>query len=75
MTADVENLILERLCRIDGRLDTVQNDIGEIKNRLGHLDRGQAELAPQYATLSIRVVGSTCVFIGSSVDLILRMPD
>jgi hypothetical protein len=55
MTGDDENLILDRLCRIDGRLDTIQNDIRESKERLGHLERGQAELALQYAILSTRV--------------------
>jgi hypothetical protein len=55
MTGDVENLILDRLHRIDGRLDTIQNDIRESKERLGHLERGQAGLALQYATLSTRV--------------------
>ena len=55
MTGDVENLILERLSRIDGCLDTIQNDIRELKERMGHLERGQAELALQYATLSTRV--------------------
>jgi hypothetical protein len=55
MTGDAENLILDRLCRIDGRLDTIQNDIRESKAWLGHLERGQAELAVQYATLSTRV--------------------
>ena len=55
MTGDVENLILERLRCIDGRLDTMQNDIRESKERLGHLERGQAEAALQYATLSTRV--------------------
>jgi hypothetical protein len=55
MTGDVENLILERLRCIDGRLDTMQNDIRESKERMGHLERGQAGLALQYATLSTRV--------------------
>ena len=55
MTAEVENLILERLRRIDGRLDLVQNDMREVKERLGHLERGQAELHLQYATLSTRM--------------------
>ena len=55
MTGDVENLILERLSRIDGCLDTIQNDIRESKERMGHLERGQAELALQYATLPTRV--------------------
>jgi hypothetical protein len=54
MTGDAENLILEGLRRIDGRLGTIQNDIRESKERLGHLERGQAELALQYATLSTR---------------------
>ena len=55
MTAAVENLILERLRRMDGRLDAVQNDVREINERLGHLDCGQAELQLQYATISTRV--------------------
>jgi chromosome segregation ATPase len=55
MIGDVENLILERLRRIDGRLDTMQNDIRELKERMGHLERRQAELALQYATPSTRV--------------------
>jgi hypothetical protein len=41
MTGDVENLILERLRRFDGRL--------------GHPERGVAELSLPYATLSTRV--------------------
>jgi predicted nuclease with TOPRIM domain len=55
MTADAENLILERLRRMDGRLDAVQSDVREIKERIGHLESGQAELQLQYATLSTRV--------------------
>ncbi|MFL6574966.1 MAG: hypothetical protein ACJ8G4_24660, partial [Burkholderiales bacterium] len=48
MTNDVENLILERLRRIDGRLDTIQGDIREIKERLGILEQ-------QYASMSTRL--------------------
>ena len=55
MTADAENPILERLRRIDGRLDAIQTDVRETKERLGPLERGQAELALQYATLWTRV--------------------
>jgi predicted nuclease with TOPRIM domain len=51
MTADVENLILERLRRID----TIQGDIREIRERLGHIERNQGELALQYASVSTRM--------------------
>ena len=55
MTADVENLILERLGRMDTRLDTIQADIREIKDRMGNMERQQADLLANYASLSHRL--------------------
>jgi hypothetical protein len=55
MTAVDENLILERIRRIDGRLDSIQNDVPESKECLGHLQRGMAGLALPYGTTSTRV--------------------
>jgi len=36
--AEAENLILEHLRHMRGQLDRMENDIGEIKSRLGRLE-------------------------------------
>ena len=40
--AEAENLILEHLLR--GQLDRMENDIGEIKSRLGRLEADLAQI-------------------------------
>jgi hypothetical protein len=39
MMAEVENLVLDHLRHMRGQLDRMENDIGEIKGRLGRLKR------------------------------------
>jgi hypothetical protein len=55
MTADVENLILQRLRRIDTRLDGIEGTLRETKDRIGHIERYVGELAMQYASISTRM--------------------
>ncbi len=55
MTADVENRILERLRRIDTRLDGIEATLRETKDRIGHIERFVGELTMQYATISTRM--------------------
>ena len=38
MTDDVENLILERLRRIDGRLSNIEDNMADIKTRMAAID-------------------------------------
>ena len=39
MTENAENLILERLRRMDEKLDRIDNSVRENRERLGHLER------------------------------------
>ena len=51
--AEAENLILEHLLR--GQLDRMENDIGEIKSRLGRLEAGHAQIHVTLAEQSLRL--------------------
>jgi hypothetical protein len=44
MMAEVENLVLDHLPHMRGQLDRMENDIGEIKGRLGRLEAGLAQV-------------------------------
>ena len=55
MTADVENLILERLRRMDARLDGIEGTLRETKERIGNIERYIGDLTMQYATISTRM--------------------
>jgi hypothetical protein len=55
VTAEVENLILERLRRIDARLDGIEGGLRETKDRIGHIERYVGELAMQYVSISTRM--------------------
>jgi hypothetical protein len=48
MNENVENIILERLRRMDDKLDRIDGQVRECRDRLGHLEQS-------YATLSRRV--------------------
>ena len=55
MTAETESMILEYLRRMRDDISVMRDDIHVIKDRAGHLERYQAELAMQYATISTRM--------------------
>jgi len=52
---EVENLILELLRHMRGTIDTIREDMREVKTRLGILENQYAILANQYATVSTRL--------------------
>ncbi len=55
MPEEVGNLILERLRRIEGKLDTEIERGMETRERLGHLEEGIASVHLQVASLSRRI--------------------
>jgi septal ring factor EnvC (AmiA/AmiB activator) len=55
MNDQVGNLILERLRRIEDKLDTEIERGKETRERLGHLEEGVASIHAQVASLSRRV--------------------
>ena len=52
MPTEAENLVLERLRRIDTRLGGIEGTLRETKDRIGHIERYVGELAMQYASIS-----------------------
>ncbi len=53
MSDQPENLVLVYLRRIDGRMERMEQDISDIKHRLGHLEESVGTLATGYAGLQI----------------------
>ena len=52
---EVENLILDHLRYMPSAIDTIREDLREVKMRLGILENQYAILANQYATMSNRL--------------------
>ena len=55
MMAEAENLVLDHLRPMWGRLDRLETDIGEIKSRLGRLEAGHAQIHVTLAEQSLRL--------------------
>jgi chromosome segregation ATPase len=55
MMAEVENLVLDHLRHMRGQLDRMENDIVEIKSRLGRLEAGLAQIHVALAEQSLRL--------------------
>jgi hypothetical protein len=55
MMAEVENLVLDHLRHMCGHLDRMENDIGEVKSRLGRLEAGLAQIHVVFAAQSLRL--------------------
>ncbi|MEZ5742214.1 MAG: hypothetical protein R3D89_00405 [Sphingomonadaceae bacterium] len=55
MNDNVENLIIERLRRIEDKLDLEMERGMETRERLGHLEEGMAQIHLSIASLSRRV--------------------
>jgi predicted nucleic acid-binding Zn-ribbon protein len=55
MNDQVSNLILEKLKRMDVKLDDLRQDIRDPKDRVSNVERQCADLHVQYATVSSRI--------------------
>jgi len=55
MAPETENLVLEHLRYMRGRIDIISDDIREIKTRVGLLEQRFAILEQQYASMSSRI--------------------
>lgn len=73
MAEDATNLILERLRRMDAKMDALQRDVSEIKGRVGDLEG----LYSLYAGLSRRVdrIGDRLERIERRLDIVDETSD
>lgn len=55
MTENVENLVLERLRRMDEKLDRIENAVRENRDRLGHLERLYVSISHRVDTIDDRL--------------------
>ena len=55
MNDNVENLILERLRRMDEKLDRIDNAVRENRDRLGHLERLYVSISHRVDTMDDRL--------------------
>jgi len=65
MTEDIENLILEHLRRLREGQDRMQQDIGDLKFRLGAVERGIAAVQETVATKAHASIASSSAWNGS----------
>ena len=52
---EAENIVLEHLCHIRGAVDSIREDIREIKGRLGILESQYAHMSNRIDRLDMRV--------------------
>ncbi|MGB3753140.1 MAG: hypothetical protein WA954_04485 [Parerythrobacter sp.] len=55
MSENVENLILERLRRMDEKLDRIETGVRENRERLGHLERLYVSISHRVDTMDDRL--------------------
>lgn len=55
MADNVENLVLERLRRMDEKLDRIESSVRENRDRLGHLERLYVSISHRVDTIDDRL--------------------
>ena len=55
MNADVENLVLEQLHAIRGKVDKIDNDLGDLRQRVSSVERHMANLQRDVANIHERL--------------------